>query len=240
MTINRAIADTVHVTISAATNVNINSTITNIKNGSDLSVTAGTNINVSNQIDGRSGTAAGGTVTMTAGNNIALTESIATNDGAVSLTATNGTLTLPIGVESYSNNGTPNGAPPPGYTDDIWTPMQWVVSSGNAPITVSTGGNFSLTSPLVTSGALSITSTSGDVTIKAPITNATGAVTITAGDALNIHHQVKSNDQDITLNAGAGGITITHAPDPITGLPILGNIIDYDFTNTRRSLRMPT
>jgi filamentous hemagglutinin family protein len=214
--VNTAIADTTGaVTISAATTVNINDTITNLKSGSNLAVTAGADINVLAQVDGRAGVSAGGTVTMTAANDITLADTIATNNGAVSLTATNGALTLPVGVESYSDGGTPA----PNYADDSHTPMEWVVSAGNAPITVSTGDNFSLTSPLVTTGALSIASTSGDVNIAAPITDETGAVTITAAGALTVHHQIKSDNQPITLNAGAGGITIF-------------SITDYDNTFT--------
>ena len=48
------------------------------------------------QVDGRSGTAAGGAVTMTAGNNLNVVQSISTNDGAIALTATTGSVTLPV------------------------------------------------------------------------------------------------------------------------------------------------
>jgi filamentous hemagglutinin family protein len=193
--INNPIADTTGaVTIDAATTVNINEAITNLKSGSNLAITAGTDINVLAQVDGRSG-AAGGTVTMTAGNDLNVSESIATNNGAVTLTATNGSVTVPTGVESFMD------------------PMDWIVSAGNAPISITSGSDFTLASPVVTTGALTIASTDGDVTIAAPITDQTGAVTITAGDALTVNHQVKSNNQAITLNAGAGGITVNAITD---------------------------
>ncbi len=44
-------------------------------------------------------------------------------------------------------------------------------------------------------------------------------VTITAGDALVVNREIRTNDQAITLNAGAGGITINQ-------------IDDYDYTLT--------
>ena len=202
--INTAIADTVGaVTISAGTTVNVNETITNLKTGNDLSITAGTDINVLAQIDGRDGTA-GGAATLTAGNNLNLTSAIATDNGAVALTATAGSVTVPIG--GVENINTPIG-------------LNWIVSAGNAPISITSGGNFSLDSPISTTGAVAITSTGGNVTIAAPITDDTGAVTITAGNGLIVNHQIKTNSQPITLNAGAGGITV----NPIT---------DFDLSST--------
>ena len=199
--VNTAIDDTTGaVTIDAATAVNINQAITNLKTGDDLAITAGTDINVLAQVDGRGGVG-GGAVTMTAGNDLAVTRSIATNDGAVSLTATAGSVTVPTGVEGFLN------------------PMEWIVSAGNAPVSITSGGDFSLTSPVVTTGALDITSTNGNVKIAAPITDETGAVTITAGNAITVRHQVKSNNQPVTLKAGVGGITVNP-------------IVDYDQTTT--------
>jgi filamentous hemagglutinin family protein len=197
--INTAIDDTTGaVTVNAANAVNINKTITNLKSGNNLLVTAGTDINVLAQIDGRSGVA-GGTATLTAGNNLNLTKSIATNNGAVALTATTGSVTVPTGVETAVQ------------------PMEWIVSAGNAPVSITSGSNFSLNSPINTTGSLAITSTGGNVNIAAPITDDTGAVTITAGNGITVNHQVKSNNQPITLNAGAGGIVV----NPIT---------DFDLT----------
>lgn len=178
------------VTITAAGAVIVTETITNLKSGADLAITAGGDIDVLANVDGRAGAAPGGTVTMTAGNDLNVGAFIATSDGAVSLTATSGAVILPVGVESAG------------------TPMQWSVSAGSGPVHITSGADFTLTSPVATTGALTIASTGGDVTIDAPITYDTGAVTITAADALTIDHHVRSNDQAITLNAGAGGITI--------------------------------
>jgi hypothetical protein len=193
--INTAIGDTTGaVSVAAATTVNVNQPITNLKTGHNLAITAGSDINVLAQVDGRNG-AAGGTVTMTAGNNLEVSQPIATNNGAVALTATTGSVTLPTQTESFL------------------VPMQWIVSAGSAPVTITSGSNFSLTSPIDTTGSLTIASTHGNVTIAAPITDKTGAVTISAGNAITLNHQVKSNNQPITFNAGAGGITVNAITD---------------------------
>jgi filamentous hemagglutinin family protein len=193
--LNTAIGDTTGaVSVAAATTVNINQPITNLKTGHDLAITAGSDINVLAQVDGRNG-AAGGTVAMTAGNNLDVAQPIATNNGAVALTATGGSVTLPTQTESFL------------------VPMQWIVSAGSAPVTITSGSNFSLTSPIDTTGSLAIASTHGNVNIAAPITDKTGAVTISAGNAITLNHQVKSNNQPITFNAGAGGITVNAITD---------------------------
>ncbi len=194
--VNTAIADTVGaVTISAARDVDVNQTITNLKSGASLSVSAGRDILVDALVDGRSGAVPGGTVTMTANRNVALNTAVATSNGAVSLTATTGTITMPNGV---AGNGEPTAA---------------IIETGDAPISLTTGGNFSLASSVTTSGTLNIRSTGGNVTIAAPITNQTGAVTVTAANALTVNHQVKSNNQNIVLTAGTGGITVNSIVD---------------------------
>ncbi len=199
--VNTAIGDTTGaVNIAGATTVNINQPITNLKTGSNLSITAGTDINVLAQVDGRNGVA-GGAATMTAGNNLNVTQPIATNNGAVALTATTGSVTVPTGVEN------------------LLVPMQWIVSSGSAPINITSGSNFTLASPVITTGALNITSTNGNVNIAAPIPDTTGAVTITAGNGITVNHDIKSAGQAITLNAGIGGITVN-------------TITDFDGTST--------
>ena len=214
--INRAIGDaTGAVTVAAGTAVNVNETITNLKSGSSLTITAGTDINVLAQIDGRGGVA-GGAVTMTAGNNLDVPKAIATNNGAVRLTATNGSVILPVGVETYV---AANDDPATDKVNEGHTPMQWIVSAGSAPVSITSGGDFSLRSPVVTTGSLDLTSRDGSVSIAAPITDETGAVTITAGNAIDVSHQVKSHNQAIALNAGQGGITVH-------------NIVDYDQTRT--------
>ena len=148
---------------------------------------------------------------MTAGNDINVTEAIATANGTVALTATNGSVTLPVGTEVVTFY--------PIWFEEITTPMQAFISTGNAAVTLTSGDDFTLSSPVQTTGALTITSTHGDVTTAAPIADTTGVVTITAGDALVVNREIRTNDQAITLNAGAGGITIN-------------DIVDHDHTQT--------
>jgi hypothetical protein len=135
---------------------------------------------------------------------------------------TTGSVTLPVATEVIA----PVFDPISGHTydqivatPDGSSPMQASILAGNAPVTITSGGNFTLTSPVKTTGALTITSTNGDVTTAAPIDDQTGVVTLTAGDALVVNREIRTNSQAITLNAGAGGITINQ-------------INDYDYTGT--------
>ncbi|HUR35888.1 MAG TPA: filamentous hemagglutinin N-terminal domain-containing protein [Vicinamibacterales bacterium] len=214
--VNTAIDDTTgDVTITAGNTVNVNQEITNLKSGADLVVNAGTDINVSALVDGRSGAVAGGTVTMTAANDLNLIEAIATNNGVVNLTATAGSVTVPVGTEVL---GTFND-PALGTLDVITTPMKAIVDAGSAAVNITSGDNFTLASPIKTTGALTITSTNGDITTNAPIADQTGVTTLTAGDALIVNREIRTNNAAITLNAGAGGITIN-------------SINDYDYSLT--------
>ncbi|MEQ1727550.1 MAG: hypothetical protein ABL982_04140, partial [Vicinamibacterales bacterium] len=208
LNLNHAIDDTTgDVILAAGQTINIDHDITNLKSGADLTVTAGQDINVIGKVDGRDGDAAGGTVTMTAVRDVHVAQFIATDNGAVSLTATNGSVTLPIGTEVVTTPVNPFG-----YTE-ITTPMEAAVIAGNADVSITSGSDFALTSPVKTTGSLTITSTSGIVTTFAPIADTTGAVTLTAGDGLVVNREVKSASKAIALNAGAGGITINAVND---------------------------
>jgi hypothetical protein len=64
-----------------------------------------------------------------------------------------------------------------------------------------------------TNGKLSLTSTGGSITVDAPIPDNTGEVAITAANAIIVNHKVFSNNQPISLAAGAGGITVNGTDD---------------------------
>lgn len=225
-----------NVTIKSDTgDVNINQEIANIRSGSNLTVSAGNDINLNRQIDALDDSnpfsivpVSGGSVTFTAGNDINLNRDLATYNGPVNLTATGGTLNI---VWDSADSRT------------------YRISTGSAPISVTAGGNLTtgtliptdLTLPdcanscqlsgsydgdLVrkyiadqlkpwvafdTTGKLSLTSTANDVIVTAPIPDTTGEVVITAGDAIAVHGKVFSDDQPITLNAGSGGLVIDEA-----------------------------
>ncbi|HUQ69088.1 MAG TPA: hypothetical protein VM165_06185, partial [Planctomycetaceae bacterium] len=168
-----------------------------------------TDINVAALIDGRSGPVAGGKVTMTAGNDLNLTKAIATNNGIVNLTATVGSVTVPVGTEVI---GTVND-PALGNISAITTPMQAIIDAGNAAVNVVSGDDFTLASPIKTTGPLTILSNFGDITTNAPIDDQTGVTTLAAGDKLVVNREIRTNNAAITLNAGAGGITINTIND---------------------------
>ncbi|MBL8326805.1 MAG: filamentous hemagglutinin N-terminal domain-containing protein [Rubrivivax sp.] len=141
-------------TLRAGTDVNIDSPVLNLRNGSPLSVVAGRDIHVRAPVDGRaaSGGAAGGTATLTAARDINLTDSVVTRNGAIALTATAGTVTQGALAQ---------------------------LRSGTAPIAVTTGGNLA-TGSYVTTGALDLRSTTGSISIAEPVYDSVGATTITA------------------------------------------------------------
>lgn len=214
-----------NTTIQAAGAVNVNQAIANIRNGSNLAITAGSNIVVNAQIDALddAGTlatpVAGGAVTLTAGNNITLNDNIATFNGAVNATATNGTLTFKPGTV-FTGDGDAKR-----------------IYAGSAPISITTGGNFTtgeappmgltFADPgmgvnveqyiadslrpwvtLVTTGKLTLTSTSGNISVDAPIPNTTGEIEINAGNGVIVNHKIITNSNPVTINAGAGGVLI--------------------------------
>ena len=214
-----------NTTIQAAGAVNVNQAIANIRNGSSLSISAGSNIVVNAQIDALddAGTlatpVAGGAVTLLAGNNVTLNESIATFNGAVNVTASSGTLTFKPGTV-FTGDGDAKR-----------------IYAGSAPISITTGGNFTtgeappaglMFAPpamgvdqnqyiadslrpwvtLVTTGKLTLTSTNGNVSVDAPIPNTTGEIEINGGNGVVVNHKIISNSNPVTINAGAGGVTI--------------------------------
>ncbi|MEQ1730660.1 MAG: hypothetical protein ABL982_20010, partial [Vicinamibacterales bacterium] len=93
------------------------------------------------------------------------------------------------------------------------------ISTGSGNVSLTSGGNFDFLSPVKTTGSLTVTSTGGDITTSAPIDDETGAVTITAYDQLVVNRDIRTADSAISLNAGAGGLSI--------------NVLDdYDYTKT--------
>lgn len=214
-----------NTTIQAAGAVNVNQAIANIRNGSDLSISAGTNIVVNAQIDAQDDVAtlatpvAGGTVTLSAGNNVTLNDNIATFNGAVNVTASSGTLTFKPGTV-FTGDGDAKR-----------------IYAGSAPITITTGGDFTTGEAppmgltfapppmgvdtldyiadslrpwvtLVTTGKLTLTSTNGNVSVDAPIPNTTGEIEINAGNGVVVNHKIITNSNPVTINAGAGGVIV--------------------------------
>ncbi|MBI5719248.1 MAG: filamentous hemagglutinin N-terminal domain-containing protein [Burkholderiales bacterium] len=159
VTIGQGIDATVgNVTITAATDANLDTDILNLRSGASLAVSAGRDIFVRAQVDGRNGAAAGGGATLVAGRHVTLTDSITTNGGAIGIMASTGTVTQATGVQ---------------------------LRTGAAPIDVSAGADL-VTASYVTTGVLNLRSTGGSLAVAESIYDSTGATTLTAATDVTI------------------------------------------------------
>ena len=88
VTVNGAIAgSTGRVTLNAGQDVQINQAILSPSSGLPLTVTAGRDVVVNAQIDGRNGVT-GGAVTLSASRDVAINNAVITNNGAITVAAT--------------------------------------------------------------------------------------------------------------------------------------------------------
>ena len=85
--------DTGRVDLTAAVDVAIDQPVLNIRTGNPFNATAGRDVTVNAQIDGRNGMT-GGAVTLTAGRNVAVDNAVVTNNGAITMTASGGTVAM--------------------------------------------------------------------------------------------------------------------------------------------------
>jgi hypothetical protein len=128
---------------------------------------------------------------MTAARNLNVNESLATNNGAINLTAVNGAATVGAGRGLFA---------------------------GNAPIAMRSTGD--LTTGAISGGSLSATSSAGSVRVSGVIDGTTGRVDLNAGSdviidqpALNLRTGNRLNStagRDVIVNAqidGRGGAT---------------------------------
>ena len=158
--------------------VNIDQEIANIRSGSNLEITAGADINLNRQIDGRPSLDANpnGEVTMTAGQNINLYKSILAN--SINMNATLGTINAPTmkaGTVTLDADGIPHGEG---------------LFAGTGPISVVAGGNLS-SGVYVTTGPVSIRSTGGDVNVDTKLAEILGNVTIKSDTgSVNIDQEI--------------------------------------------------
>jgi len=188
-----------NVFITADTSsVNIDEEIANIRSGSNLTITAGTDINLNRQIDALDDTnplsitpVPGGTVTFTAENNVNLNKDLGTYNGAVSITGDRTVIQQSDGVDAYG------------------APLTKQVRAGNAAISVTSGSDLSLGS-LVTTGVLNVTSTEGNVSIDVPVYETTGKTTVTAARDININQVVANTTtgSDLTMTSMGGNINV--------------------------------
>ncbi len=146
-----------------------------LRTGTSTNLAADVDINVNSAITGGDRTTGGG-LTMTAGNNININDFVVTNDGAINLLASKGTVNIAAGKAVYG---------------------------GSAPITVNAGGSVH-TGPLVTSGSLAIASTAGSVYIDSFIDGHTGPVSIRAAGDVDINQPILNLASGTALDVNAG------------------------------------
>jgi filamentous hemagglutinin family protein len=231
-----------NLAITAGNNINLNRQIDALDDSNHLSITP----------------VPGGSVTFTAGNNVNLNRDLGTYNGPVDITATTGTLniawngmdnrtyriqtgsapiTVTTGGDLSSGTAPPStfAAPtlPPVTAFPHPNPVDFDEKVENATFLNVFTKNYiaeQLASYVAfsTTGKLSLTSTGGNVTVDAPISNTTGEVAITAGNNIVVNHKVFNNN-NITLTAGTamtpgtpsmGGIRVNSTNDAY-GIPAL-------------------
>lgn len=158
--------------ISAADDVDINEPIVSISTGGSVNVTAGRDITIGAQVDGRpsAGVNPLGSVTMTAGRDIHLKNSIIANSINLAGMGTISAPTMTAGTVTLDGNGIPQG-------DGLF--------SGTGPISVTAGGDL-FSGIYVTYGPVALRSTGGDVYLHTKIAEILGNVTI-AADIGSVH-----------------------------------------------------
>lgn len=187
-----------NVTIKADSgSVNIDQEIANIRSGHNLTITAGTNINLNRQIDALDDTnplsitpVPGGSVTFTAGNNVNLNQDLATYNGPISIAVAGTLIQKADGTDSYG------------------APLTKQVRSGSAPISLNTGGDLSMGS-LVTTGLLNVTS-GGKISIDVPIYETTGNTTLTAAGDIDIKQLAvnTTSGSNLSMTSTGGSINV--------------------------------
>ncbi|MEK7754460.1 MAG: filamentous hemagglutinin N-terminal domain-containing protein, partial [Acidobacteriota bacterium] len=172
------------VSVSAGTDVNINQPVLNLSTGSALNVTAGNDINVNAQIDGR-GAVAGGAVALTAARNVGVNDFIVTNNGAINITGTGGSVSVAAGKGLFAGTG---------------------------PIAINAKGN--ITTGASGGGALTLASSAGAVAVNGLIESTTGAVNIAAATDVNVSQPILSLQSGNALTVSAGNdINVNAAVD---------------------------
>jgi filamentous hemagglutinin family protein len=227
----------------AAGNININQVVANTTTGANLVMQAGGDINVSRKVgpwDRSDNTyptinrnaLPGGQISLTAVGNININQPIATykgnltspDAGALSLVSTGGSVNIPSLLKVSSDKGSIR--------------ISSYDSLDNGPALAPADVNQPIATGYFTTGSLSLTSTHGNVTINQTIPDTTGPVTISAGNGVFVNQRIYSNNADIRIIAGLGGISQSWAvdpnsdTDPVYGFPLsTGFVSDIDAGN---------
>ena len=215
-------------TLIAARDININQAAVNTTSGADLFMGAGGNIAVNANVgpwdrstlnSGELGISRnavpGGSISLSADGNIYVKNAIASYKGtladrdAARISLSGGSAGQPTGtviidddIKVMSDKGA------------IQVTAYGDLDNGSFPSNVNEipgTGYF-------TTGPLSLTSTHGNLTINRTIPETTGKVTLSAGNKIEIYERVYSNNADISLTAGAGGIWMSPVTDSDTAV----------------------
>ncbi len=209
------IYDTTGVTtISAATDVNVNQRVENVRTVTSLAVSAGCDINVDAQIgQDRDAITNTGSITLSAGRDVNVSEDVVSRDAPLAVQSSTGTVRVANGKQLRSGSGS------------------LTVTAGNdLYVGDLTLAKPNVNTPYITSGTLNVSSTSGTLYIEAPIPDTTGPVNLFGGNAVRVNERIYSNNKDISITAGAGGITMNSSiiSVPSTDHPPSENIILSD------------
>ncbi len=181
------------VSLNAARDVVVAQAIVNSRADAPLTIAAERDIVVSAQIDGRDANpaAASGTISLSAGRHVDVARSVITEDAALNVAAHSGTVRVATGAQ---------------------------LRSGSGSLTVSAGSDLyvgdpaaakpNADTPYITSGTLNVSSTAGTLYIEAPIPDSTGPLNLVGSYAVRVNERIYSNDRDISITAGAGGIVM--------------------------------
>jgi filamentous hemagglutinin family protein len=208
VTVAEPIYDTTGATtVRAATDVNVNALVENVRTLASLDINAGRDINANKQIgQDRDALTDTGPIALTAGRDVNVGDDVVSRSAPLTVQATGGTVRVAAGKQLRSGTGTLS-----------------VTAGGDLFV-----GNPALAKPnsdmpYVTTGALNVTSTSGTLFIEAPIPDSTGRVNLVGGNAVVVNERIYSNNQDITITGGPGGIVMSTAhitvPDPTPSDP---------------------
>jgi filamentous hemagglutinin family protein len=207
--------DPAFLVVDAATAAAVASTL---RSGASAALAATDTVDVRQRIDGRGG-AAGGGLALDAGNAITVNNDIVTNDGAVVLRAGAGGIVMgPGGAGSLTGgNGT-------------------VVHAGAAPITLAASGSITA-EHLVTTGAVSATSTAGTVTVNRDLGGTVGAgiasLNVAAGRDVLLNGVNVVGPVDVRTLRPGGTITLAGPIASRGGSVMIGNSTLIDATTIR-------
>ncbi|MBC7992105.1 MAG: filamentous hemagglutinin N-terminal domain-containing protein, partial [Rhizobacter sp.] len=192
--------------------------------GASVSLSADQNVVVDAEVNGlvAGGGVRGGGLTLTAGNNLTVNQTIALNDGALNLTATNGTLSSTDNALLFTGSGAvtlrggagvdvgrvlTSGAVDVRSASGAVTLRQAAVAAGATAAPVSSllvqgAGNVTLNGALA-SGAINVTSSGGGVLLNGAVLQSTGGAV-----AVQAAQNVSSSGTGVGLVAG-GNLSVT-------------------------------